>query len=152
MEVAAVKAWAVYYSKDYQKSLQSFQKIYDNWKATNATSYSAMLMNYSNCLISNRRENKSKEILSEALDSCNDYAQAQDISVRLLIDTLKELKVDDTPSYASEISLKATKKVAKTIKKKLNGKPSEPSQVLSDRKIEWKDRHLLNDKKPNLRY
>lgn len=140
MEVAAVKAWAVYNTKDYQKSLQSFQQIYDHWKATNASSYSAMLMNYSNCLVSNRREEKSKDILSEALDACDDYAQAQDISVRLLCNAVKdEIEiVGKTTSYADESRPKAGKP-----KSKSSCKPN----VLGDLN---KERRAYN-KKSNLR-
>lgn len=108
MEVAAVKAWGVCYNKDYPKSLQSYQQIYDHWKATNASSYSAMLMNYSNCLNFSCQMDKSKNILSQALNACNDSAQAQDISLRLLSNKLKEgMHFDETPSYANESKTKA---------------------------------------------
>lgn len=122
MEVAAVKAWAVYHNKDFTKSLQSFQQIYGHWSATNASSYAAMLMNYSNCLISNSLEEQSKLILSEALDACDDYAQAQDISLRLLLNSIKdEIQIDNTlPAYANEPRVKAAKPKAKKI---INCKP-----------------------------
>lgn len=137
MEVAAVKAWGVYYNKDFPKSLQSYQQIYDHWTATNASSYSSMLMNYSNCLISTCHMDKSKSILNQALDACNDSAQAQDISFRLLANKVKEgLAIDETPSYVNESRPKAvvTRQKASNAKKATNCKPG----LLDDLKKEVK--------------
>lgn len=144
MEAAAVKAWAVHFKKDFAKSLQSFEQIYCHWKATNASSYAAFLMNYSNCLISSCLVSESKDILSEALDACNDYAQAQDISIRLLLNATKGSLIADTKlpsSYANEHRPKAAPKTR--AKKRVNGK-----QTLRDNtNIDWK----LVLKKSNLR-
>lgn len=141
MEVAALKAWGIYHNKEFPKSLQSFQQIYDHWTASNASSYSEMLMNYSNCLISNGNEEQSKIVLAEALDACDDSAQVQDISLRLLLIEMKEeIQVEKSlPAYANEPRNKTAKPEAK---KKLNCK-----QGLRDNtNKEWKP-----IKKSNLR-
>lgn len=109
MDVATLKASAAYFKKDYAKSLASFKRIYSHWTAFNTFSYSGMLMHYSNCLISNNRREQSNAILNEALDVCNDYAQAQDITVRLLMNTKSsELDiVEEVKPYADEVRPKA---------------------------------------------
>ncbi|XP_037028732.1 uncharacterized protein LOC119068971 isoform X2 [Bradysia coprophila] len=122
MDVATLKTLAVYFNKEYENSLALFKRIYNHWTALNTLSYSGMLMHYSDCLVSNHREDKSNAILNEALDVCNDYAQAQDISVRLLLNTTQdELKIEPIKSYADEVRPKVVRP-----KKKVNSKPSLP--------------------------
>lgn len=106
MAVASLKASASYYTRDFETSLQSFQQTYDHWKHGDDSAYVSMLMNYSNCLISKCRKDKSRDVLFEALNLTNRsdtyYAQCQDISLRLLFSTKKdEIQINHTPSYAN---------------------------------------------------
>ncbi len=141
MEVAALKAWAVYFTKNYAHSLRSFQRIYDDWIPANVFTYSAMLMNYSNCMISNGREDETKDILNEALDACNDYAQAQDISVRMLLNAVKHIELEKkNQSYAKELR----PKIASRSKKINKCEPSLPSVKKSERRIYPKRTNLRN--------
>lgn len=76
MNVTTVKPLTLYYHKDYEKSRDSFKRIYNHWTAlkTLSLSYSSMLMYYSYCLSLNHRVGKSNVILNEALDEpLNDY-------------------------------------------------------------------------------
>lgn len=117
MAVASLKSSACYYTRDFETSLQSFQQTYKHWKHGNDPAYVSMLMNYSICLTSNfpmnynnvltsnSRKIDARNLLFEALNLCNrsdSYcAQAQDISLRLLVGTKKdEIQIDDTRSYA----------------------------------------------------
>lgn len=109
MEAAAVKARAMHFEKDYTKSLESFQQIYNHWPPSTNTSYSCMLMNYSNSLRSNRQDELSKCVLNEALDVCNDYAQAQDIIARLFFQSLQPSSDVARPSYENEVRPKVAK-------------------------------------------
>ncbi|KAG4080135.1 hypothetical protein HA402_008206 [Bradysia odoriphaga] len=143
MDVATLKTLAIYFKKEYENSLQSFKRIYNHWTALNTLSYSGMLMHYSNCLISNHREDKSNAILNEALDVCNDGAQAEDISVRLLLNTTKgELKIDEPlKPYADEVRPKVGRP-----KKKVNSKPSLPAAAtaIKERTTYPKRKNLRN--------
>lgn len=144
MDVATLKASIVYFKKHYAKSLATFKRIYNHWTAYNTSSYSSMLMYYSNCLISNDRQEKSNAILNEALEVCNDYAQAQDISVRLLLNAKQnELKnVPEVKPYASDGRRNGVRAVKS--KKKVNSKPSLPANTETKLKTYPKRTNLRN--------